>query len=341
MHISCISKVPDHCLVYALSDKSQSDFYSKCNHVHDYSCSSCENLKSTLSTIQETIGNIAKDLPCDERDDVMFTCQQAIAAINAWKQHQLRSIQQDKPRTEILETLSEDSVLITQDWAMKYMPQKYRETQTDWFGKRGISWHISVAVRKLSDGKLQYQVLVHIVENCTQDTDIVVPIMRHTLEELKKQDSNITTAFYRQDNAGCYHSGAMIAASCLMEELTGIKVQRIDFSDPQGGKGICDRKAATIKSHVRQYINEGHDVVNAKQLQEAILSYGGVRGVKVALLDGSDITPLQTVKIVGISSLNNFEIRNKEITAWKSYGIGNGKIIPWPKLNGEKIITNY
>ena len=25
---------------------------------------------------------------------------------------------------------------------MKYLPRKYRESQTDWFGKRGIPWHI-------------------------------------------------------------------------------------------------------------------------------------------------------------------------------------------------------
>ena len=45
-----------------------------------------------------------------------------------------------------------------------------------------------------------------------------------------------------------------------MKAKTGIAVQRVDFSDPQGGKGSCDRKAATVKAHVRRYINEGHDV---------------------------------------------------------------------------------
>ena len=91
--------------------------------------------------------NSAEKLPDDERNDVIFTCQQSIAAIEAWKQHQLRSIQQDKARTDILAKLDENSVLITQDWAIKFLPQKYRETQTDWFGKRGISWHISVVIK--------------------------------------------------------------------------------------------------------------------------------------------------------------------------------------------------
>ena len=332
MHVSDASNVPDHCCVHALSDQKQPLFSSKCNHLHDHSCSSCEQLKSNLASIKSFVKNSAEKLPDDERDDVIFTCQQSIAAIEAWKQHQLRSIQQDKARTDILAKLDENSILITQDWAMKFLPQKYRETQKDWFGKRGISWHISVVVRRLADGKLQHQVFVHIVENCSQDTDVVIPMMQHILTNLKKENPNITSAAYRQDNAGCY---PMLAACCLMEETTGIKVLRVDFSDPQGGKGVCDRKAATIKCHVRRYINEGHDAVNAAQLRDAILSNSGVSGVRVALVDAGGIKHLKPIKIVGISTLNNFVIDNKEITVWKAYDIGKGKVIPWAKLNGK------
>ena len=61
-------------------------------------------------------------------------------------------------------------------------------------------------------------------------------------------------------------------ATCRLMEATGIKVERVDFSDPQGGKGPCDRRAATMKAHVVRYINEGHDVFTADDLKEAILS---------------------------------------------------------------------
>ena len=47
---------------------------------------------------------------------------------------------------------------------------------------------------------------------------------------------------------------------------------------PQGGKGPCDRKAATIKAHVRRFINEGHDVQTARDLEAAMLSAGGLSG---------------------------------------------------------------
>ena len=57
----------------------------------------------------------------------------------SWKGHIVRSANQDRERTDALEKLDEKTVLIVNDWAMKSLPQKYREFQTDWFGKRGIS----------------------------------------------------------------------------------------------------------------------------------------------------------------------------------------------------------
>lgn len=61
----------------------------------------------------------------------MSTFAEAHQAIEPWKAHQLRSIQQDKARTSILEDLGSASVVITQDWAMKFLPQKFREIQAD------------------------------------------------------------------------------------------------------------------------------------------------------------------------------------------------------------------
>ena len=54
---------------------------------------------------------------------------------------------------------------------------------------------------------------------------------------------------------------------------------QIDFSDPQGGKGPCDRKAVQIKMHVKQYINQGHSVTTPTDLKKAIKSNEGIAGV--------------------------------------------------------------
>ena len=110
---------------------------------------------------------------------------------------------------------------------------------------------------------LQSRSFVHIVENSNQDSLLVVQIVEHVLRTLKNEHPELLTAFLCQDNAGCYHSSVMLAACSLMSKRTGIADGWVDFSDPQGRKGACDRKAATIKAHVRRYINEGHDLQTA------------------------------------------------------------------------------
>jgi hypothetical protein len=107
---------------------------------------------------------------------------------------------------------------------------------------------------------------------------------------------------------------------------TGVNVSRVDFSEPQGGKGPCDRKAATIKAHVRRFINEGNDVTTARQFRDAIMSSGGVPGVRVAMVDAAGLCDPH-VEWDGISRQNNFEYTDGKITAWEAYGVGIGRVM--------------
>ena len=179
-------------------------------------------------------------------EDFSYTHSQAAQAIQAWKAHQLRSVRQDRARTMCLSSLNETTVLITQDWAMKFLPVKYREAQSDWYGKRGISWHVSVVARK-TNGRFESQSFVHIVVNTSQDTSAEVRIIEHTSRSLKEKNPIIGTASPRQDNAGCYHSSAMIASCALMKANTGIDVSRVDFSNPQGEKGPATERRRLSK----------------------------------------------------------------------------------------------
>ena len=69
---------------------------------------------------------------------------------------------------------------------------------------------------------------------------------------------------------------------------------RLDFSDPQGGKGSCNHKAAAAENHMRIYpLNSGQDVETPKQMKNAVESSGGMPGVRVMLFDIELIFPSQ------------------------------------------------
>jgi len=79
---------------------------------------------------------------------------------------------------------------------------------------------------------------------------------------------------------------------------TGIKVQRMDFCDPQGGKGASDRMA-TAKNHIRIFISEGNDVTAAQQMKDALLSHGGFKAVRVSAADQLEEISIEQPKIQG------------------------------------------
>lgn len=102
-----------------------------------------------------------------------------------------------------------------------------------------------------------------------------------------------------------------------------IRVARIDFSDPQGGKGAADRLAASCKLHIRAYINEGHGVSTANDMKCALISHGGLDRVRVVSMDTIAEQQETTQTIAGIAKLNNFEFTSTDsVTCWRAYGVG-------------------
>lgn len=109
----------------------------------------------------------------------------------------------------------------------------------------------------------------------------------------------------------------------VLGEQFGVSIKRLDFSDPQGGKGPCDRKAVTIKSHIRVHLNSGSDIETPAEMSDAILSSGGVSAVNVTLCESA--TPLeQSLKVEGVSLINNVEYNGDGIRVWRTVlALGN------------------
>ena len=126
------STVADHCSTFALSEAKEKCFNSTCDHTHDDACPQYEALDNVLADIGDVFNNDAIAIAEDELLDLRYPCQKATQDAKSWKGHQLRSITQDESRLDVLRRLDQSSVLITNDWAMKFLPQKYR----DWFASR-------------------------------------------------------------------------------------------------------------------------------------------------------------------------------------------------------------
>ena len=197
---------------------------------------------------------------------------------------------------------------------MKFLPHHYREQMSEFFGKRGRSWHVSAVITKSSTAeKFQFECFVHLFNSCTQNSFAVASIIEHLLKTLKKEYPVLKQAFLRSDNAGCYKNGALLLSLPEISVRSGIKVVRYNFSDPQAGKDIHDRKTAPMKAHIKRWVNKKHDVLTAEDMKLAIESHGGLKGCRAAVVevDVSQDMVKDNKKIPGISLPNNFQFTDE------------------------------
>lgn len=119
-------------------------------------------------------------------------------------------------------------------------------------------------------------------------------------------------------NAGCYHNGPLLLSRKEVGGRTVVKPVRYDFSEPHAGNDICDGKAASMKGHIKRWVNEEYDVIRAEDMKVALESHGGIKGCRVAVAE-VDTTGEKNKnknkdnKIAGISILNNYHYEESGI----------------------------
>lgn len=75
----------------------------------------------------------------------------------------------------------------------------------------------------------QHRTYVHVFDFVRQDWFGVVSILEHTLITLKSQLPELTTAFIRSDNAGCYHCGSLWSSLQCISLRTGKQILMKQF----------------------------------------------------------------------------------------------------------------
>ena len=145
--------------------------------------------------------------------------------------------------------------------------------------------------------------------------------------------SNLSEALLRSNNAGCYHNAYLILSLPSLGERVGIRIFRYDYNDSRANKDVCDRRIATLKSHMRRFINEGNDINTANDMKVAIELYGEVKCCYATVAEIQDSFQSVTKhSMTGIQALNNFLFESAGLRAWKTYNVGTGRFFRWHRV---------
>lgn len=108
-----------------------------------------------------------------------------------------------------------------------------------------------------------------------------------------------------------------------LHKKDGISIATMNFSDPQSGKGQCDRRAAHFKGHFRRIVNGGKNITNA---DEIVQSFENIPDSIAFLCELSDNIPKPTLEVENISILNNFVFNGQKLTCWRQHKVGKGRV---------------
>ena len=92
-----------------------------------------------MSTICFILLSIYLHSNSDRQEELNYDVENAVRKLEDCKAHMVRIVHQDAAKSFVIDHLSACQVLLIMDWAKKFLPTSFRETQRDWFSKKGKS----------------------------------------------------------------------------------------------------------------------------------------------------------------------------------------------------------
>jgi hypothetical protein len=190
--------------------------------------------------------------------------------------HQARLCHESAKRKKDLQRLIDDPtlIMITGDWAMKFLSLKYREAMVDWFGKKGIAWHGLWVVWYDQDSKeFKHYHINQISNESKEDGELVAQDIATAILAHQTMHPQHTGVMLRTDGAGCYNGISLMSRLAYMWHQHGFKI--VDHSTGECGGGKCevDRNFSVDKANVGKGVIAAmgsSDVTDARSLVDVL-----------------------------------------------------------------------
>ena len=91
---------------------------------------------SMFDVIEDCINEINDG---EVRGELLYDFNLAWDSVFQLMAHRIRASQQERQKQKYFSEMDESTALLTIDWSQKVLPQEFREGQSAYFGKRGMS----------------------------------------------------------------------------------------------------------------------------------------------------------------------------------------------------------
>jgi len=220
------------CIQCGFYDEEIDPIKCPCDGKHHAPCKQCQDSVELIMELHDFHEVVQDELEKSDtynshpelHDDVLqwkddlCLCFENLLEYRAHMVHKHTEAQFDK---EFYSSLKIGEAVVIIDYKMKILASKHRESQRDWFSKRGSSL-LGAEIHIMTENGMVVMYHFFISDNSTQDTEAVL-CAKHFLYQEVLSKYNVKTVRFRSDGAKCF-SSAM--AKCSMKTWHSIATRR-------------------------------------------------------------------------------------------------------------------
>ena len=203
--------------------------------------------------------------------------EHAVEKLHILMGHSIRTAVQQQAIEKAWSQAKQDKTrcIILADYKMKIDPSQHRETSTEHYAKRGISYHGVCVAYINEDDEFTLRYFDTLVEgDSKQDIGATLAIVEDLLYRLREAlPTHVTHFLFQSDNARNYQNLALPLMLPVLASAADWVVYRLLHSETQDGKCLVDAHFQKVNRQIDKYINEQEhwNEAQRKEVKERIL----------------------------------------------------------------------
>lgn len=179
-------------------------------------------------------------------------------------------------------------VHIVVDFKMKFLAMRFREVQSDHFGKRGMAWHgAAIVVNRRARNAMfagvpqdagtatlhPFQVYyMHdiLIGTDQQNTAVGLAMVDSIITRVKEMFPDTATVSLQSDNGPSYVGATLAFMLPYVCEAVGVRITQFVRNEAGDGKTFLDAAFGVMSEKCREYVHRGNDILTPDQLITAL-----------------------------------------------------------------------
>ena len=150
------------------------------------------------------------------------------------------------------------------------MEQRHHESRQEFFGKSGFEFHQTVfssPVFKNGVCFLQSECFGTVFDGkANRNSATIAALIHNNIERYKLMHPEVKVIVANSDNATNYKSSNFLQhLKWINNQLVGITIEAMNFSEAEAGKSECDRFRGVQKRHALNSASEGYNITSGRE----------------------------------------------------------------------------